>query len=318
MSASPHLLIPCAAHGDEACRGRLQTLRLPHFEKLLSRMVLSAADTNETTSFSPPHERALAHSYGLVAIDGQIPWAAWQARQEGRGTGVEGEPWAWITPCHWQMGTDRAVLLPPLALQLGDAESQALMTVMQGYFEQDGIQLTYDAPTRWLARGALFADVQTASLDRAVGQSVDAWLPRGASARTLRRLQSEMQMLLYTHPLNAERESGGLLPVNSFWVSGAGALPPGVGTAPKGLRVTHYLRDAAMLGDWDAWSSAWQVLDTGECARLLKELEQGLAVSLTLCGDTSARTYVSQPLTLWQRLTHPFHRKPASAWLADL
>ena len=73
---------------------------------------------------------------------------------------------------------------------------------MQPYFEQDGIALEYDAPTLWLAHGELFRDLATASLDRVVGRTIDDWMPRAPEARTLRRLQQEMQMLLYTHAVN--------------------------------------------------------------------------------------------------------------------
>jgi hypothetical protein len=101
-----------------------------------------------------------------------------------------------------------------------------------------------------------------------------------------------MQMLLYTHPINDERTRGGLLPVNSFWASGTGALPPAfVGAAPAGLQITHYLRDAALLGDWRGWSAAWQQLDAGECARLVKRLDAGEPVTMTLCGERQAQTW---------------------------
>lgn len=316
MSHAPHLLIPCASHGSEACRERMHALALPQLQQLLSRLVPDAVDEGPATSFSPPHERVLARAYGLHAEDGQIPWAAWQARQEQRED--DDQPWAWITPCHWQMGTDRATMLHPAALQLGDAEARALLALMQPYFAQDGIQLSYDAPTRWLARGAALQGLQAASLDRAVGQSVDAWLPRGPHARTLRRLQSEMQMLLYTQPLNEERERGGLLPINSFWVSGAGQLPTTAGQVPPGLRVTHYLRDAAVLADWDAWASAWHVLDTGECARLLRELDQGLPVTLTLCGEARAHSYTAGTQTFWRRFGSHFRRQPTWKLLESL
>ncbi len=309
MTHSPHLLIPAAAHVNEACHSRMQALVLPHLEKLLSRLAPEALDEADATTFSPPHERALARVYGLPTGDGQIPWAAWQARQDHRGS--DEKPWAWLTPCHWQMGIDRATLLPPSTLQLSDADARTLMAAMQPYFEQDGIHLVYDTPARWLACGEPLRSLQTASLDRTVGHAVDAWLPRGASAGTARRLQSEMQMLLYTHPINDARQLAGLLPVNSFWLSGTGHLPAAAGHVPPGLRVDYNLRDAALMGNWDAWVSAWHVLDAGECAHLLQELDQGLQVTLTLCGEYGARSYVAGPQTLWRRLSSKFQRQPS-------
>ena len=70
--------------------------------------------------------------------------------------------------------------------------------------------LHYDQPTRWLASGPLFADLATASLERVLLRDVRAWMPDVKQARTLHRLHSEMQMLLYTHAFNEERSAQGL------------------------------------------------------------------------------------------------------------
>jgi hypothetical protein len=55
--------------------------------------------------------------------------------------------------------------------------------------------------------------------------------------------------------------------------------------------VPHYLRDAALRADWAAWADAWRLLDNGECARLLRELDAGRPCTLTLCGERSAQTF---------------------------
>jgi len=264
---------------------------------------------------SPPHERALARAYGLAVTDGQIPWAAWQAREAGHDAA---QPWAWVTPCHWQLGRDHIRMLHPLALQLDAADSRALMAAMQPYFEQDGIALTYDAPTLWLAYGEGFRGLPTASLDRVIGQAIDPWLPRSPQAKALCRLQSEMQMLLYTHPVNEARERGGLLPVNSFWLSGTGALPADAGPPPAGLRVVHYLRDAALRADWSAWAEAWRLLDNGECARLLRELDAGQPVTLTLCGERHSQTWHTGKAGFFARFMSQIARQPASRLLEPL
>jgi hypothetical protein len=119
---------------------------------------------------------------------------------------------------------------------------------------------------------------------------ITPWMPRGPEAKGVRRLQQEMQMLLYTHEINEERTRGGQEPINSFWVSGTGALA-GFAAAPAGLVITHDLRDAAMRQDWSAWAAAWHRLDAGECTRLLQALDRGEHVSLTLCGERNARTW---------------------------
>jgi hypothetical protein len=311
------LLVPFASSQAEGCREALAALALPHLNKLLARLAPAAMDEGDGQELSMPHERALAREYGLQAPDGQIPWAAWQVAQSGRDTRYA--PWAWITPCHWRVGRDHIAMAHPHELQLDPKESQALLAAMQPYFEQDGIRLEYDAPTLWLARGEVFDTLPAASLDRVVGRVIDGWMPRGDAARPIRRLQQEMQMLLYTHPVNDERSRGGQLPVNSFWVSGTGALPAGAMPAPPvGLEIVHYLRDAALLGDWRAWAAAWQQLDAGECARLVAALEQGRAVSLTLCGERSARSWSSAGANWRSRLAGLWNRQGTAQLLEAL
>jgi hypothetical protein len=305
MSDGAHLLIPFAASAEDGCIQARRALQLPNLERLLARMERTQVDEGRQESLSMPHERMLAREFGLQASDGLIPWAAWQVKQAARDP--QGAAWAWITPCHWRVGRDRIGMDHPRQLDLTSQESQALVEAMRPYFSQDGIELEYDAPTLWLARGDVFRDLPCASTDRVIGHDVDPWLPRDASARPIRRLQQEMQMLLYTHPVNEERTRGGQQPVNSFWVSGTGALPAsGARPAAPQLRITHYLRDTALLGDWQAWASAWQQLDSRECAALLRELEAGTPVHLTLCGDRNAQTWSGRGGGLLRRLSSMF------------
>jgi hypothetical protein len=293
MSDSVHLLIPFAYALSDGCAQAVRSLALPNLEKLLARLAPGERDAGDEWTLSTPHERVLARAAGLPVADGLVPWAAWEAKQAGRDPG--GEAWARITPCHWRVGRDHVAMDPPQQLQLDAAASQALLAAMKPYFEQDGITLDYDAPAQWLAHGELFRALPVASLDRVAGRTIDPWMPRTPQAGTVRRLQQEMQMLLYTHEVNEERARAGLLPVNSFWVSGTGALPASVGTPPRGLQMVQDLREAALLEDWRAWSAAWQQLDAKECARLHGELDGGQSVALTLCGERAAQTWHGDP-----------------------
>ncbi|MBP7440003.1 MAG: phosphoglycerate mutase, partial [Acidovorax sp.] len=64
MSDTTSLLIPYAASTAEGCQQALQGLALPHLDRLLARLSPHTAqtDTGEETSFTPPHERALARA----------------------------------------------------------------------------------------------------------------------------------------------------------------------------------------------------------------------------------------------------------------
>jgi hypothetical protein len=284
-----------------ACAETLRGLKLPSLQRLVRRLGVESQDLGHPDDLSMPHERALARAHGLDVADGLVPLAALQVAQVGGGDPTQG--WAWISPSHWRVGSDHIAMAHPPELQLDGDDSQALLAAMRPYFEEDGITLLYDAPLRWLARSDIFRALPSASLDRVTGRTVEAWLPRGEAGKPLRRLQQEMQMLLYTLPLNEVRQRRGLLPVNSFWISGTGALPPGHPTRPpNGLQVTPYLRDAALQGDWNGWAAAWRQLDDRDCARLLADLEAGRSVRLTLCGETGARTWSSTAGSTWQRL----------------
>jgi hypothetical protein len=112
-------------------------------------------------------------------------------------------------------------------------------------------------------------------------------------------------MLLYTLPLNEARERRGLLPVNSFWISGTGALPSGhAASSATPLQVVDALRETALHGDWSGWAAAWQALDAQELAGLLDRVRRGEPVRLTLAGEAGARTWSSAAAGAWHRLRH--------------
>ena len=331
LDPTPHLLIPFAACGADAWLPTMQSLPpggLKNLSALLQGMRPAHRDAGAADSLSPPHERGLARALGLAGpetLDGLLPWAAHEAA--GALPASSGKAWAWITPCHWSMGHLHATLSDPALLDLQEGDSRALLALMQPYFETDGLTLhSVDAlgPGRWLAQGELLRALPTASLDRVLGRNVDAWLPGEAQARPLRRLQNEMQMLLYTHPFNDAREARRLLPVNSFWISGTGDLPAGFGEAltpalsqegrqqdqacaPHSPRA---LAQAVFREDWPGYAQAWQALDGGDIAGLLARQRAGDAVRLTLCGESGAQTFETHRAGLWQRVSNLFSAQP--------
>ena len=322
-AAPRHLILPFAACSAEAWLPTVQALApndQRHLSALLQGMALIHTDTQEAESLSPPHERALAQALGLSspgAHDGLTPWAAQQAAQHlPASAGQTDKAWAWITPCHWAMGHMHATLTDPAALALGEDESRALLAVMQPYFETDGITLHYLpalGPQRWLAEGELFRGQPTAALDRVLARNVDAWLPEGLQARPLRRLQNEIQMLLYTHPFNDAREVKRQLPVNSFWISGTGDLPSGFSglsgralTDAAQISAPRSLAQAVFKEDWAAYAQAWATLDAGDIAQLLERQRAGETVRLTLCGERSAQTFESRRPGFMQRISAIF------------
>lgn len=322
-----HLIIPFASNLSDGCLIAQQNLKLAQLQKLLQRLTPLPPDHGDALSLSTPCERALARALELPTTDGQIPWAALQVQSTNlldnqATTRPTGTPvaWAFVTLCHWQVNTHHIAMsqlpLPDLMAQ----ESDALLAAMQNYFHDDGIALHADQPGRWLAQSPLFAEIASASPDRVVGRNLAAWMPETKPAAPLRRLQNEMQMLLYMHPVNDARAARGMPPVNSFWLSGSGALPVGYQLPAVHVRpvVADNLRLPALTENWPAWVQAWQALEANHIQPLLQALIQGQPVQLTLCGERHSQSWTAQRTGLWRKLSSIFASQPIASVLEKL
>lgn len=306
-----HLLIPFAAWPDPACQQSLPTLQLPVLTQLLTSLQASPLQQQAPGELQLAHEHILAQSLGLPT---PAPWAALAAQQLGLAT--HDQVWGFLHPCHWEIGQAQVTLHNPEQLQLQDDEARALLAAMQPYFAEDGLSLHYERADRWLVSGEPLRGVQGASLERMIGRNVAPWLP---SAPWLRRLQNEMQMLLYTHPINDARLARRLQPVNSFCLSAIGALPDARSAGGAEPLMPLDLRGPALRQDWSSWQAAWQQLDATQCRALLEVLQQGKPVRLSLCSENTAQTWSSPgPRSVLRRLIAPWRRPKPSAILATL
>ena len=293
-----HLLIPFASALSEAATQVLRDLSLPQLARALAQLSTTQRDDGAETRLHPPHERALAAAFGWLDIDGSLPFAAHAAAADG--VAVDDLAWGLVTPSHWLVGRDHVVLIDPATLKLDATESRALFDAVRELFESEGFTLAWGAPTRWYAAHECLAALPCASLDRAIGRNVEPWLPQPPQARLIRRLQSEVQLLLYPHAINETREARGELSVNSFWLSGCGRHQSANTDA---LQIDDSLRAPLLAEDWAAWADAWRALDAGPLAEVLKLAQLGEPVALTLCGERSAQHFENLPRSLMQRLS---------------
>lgn len=299
-----HVLIPYALSEDAAARTVLQGQLLPKLQALLPalapRTLLKLPEHSPTSA----HEQLLAGARGL---DPQAPaWAALRAH-ELQLPGADSQAWGFLTPAHWEIGQARVSLRDPQELDLREDEARALLAAMQPFFTEDGLTLHYEQPLRWLVSGEPLRGVVGAAPERVIGRDVAAWLP---ASPLLRRLQNEMQMLLYTHAVSETRAERGALAVNSFWLSGCGALAT-PSASVQDLTVLDTLTQPAVRGDWAAWARAWQALDA-QLAPLQAALEAGQDVTLTLCSELLARRYTPAARSVWQRLAQRFRPQSLS------
>lgn len=307
------MLLPFASVAEPAAMQALRGTPLPTLSALLARLQSTAEHGTDEFSLSPPHEHALAWARGLPAVDGQLPWAALDSAEPGL-------PQAWFHPAHFQVGMDHVSLVPAEHLGLDDTHARPLFDALAPLCAEDGVGLRYLGPTRWLASGERLRGLACASLDRVAGRSIAPWQPQGEGAAWLKRLQSEAQMLFYTHPVNDAREAARQAIVNGFWASGAGAHA-GAALAPSPV-VDDRLREAALRADWAAWQQAWAQLDATAIKALLEAARRGDPVTLTLCGERCAQTWVNAPRGTGARIGRLFKnllgREPAWKVLESL
>lgn len=314
IPASPllttHCIVPFAASLSAPCQDALPRLdasgALPHLRQLLGLMHETARTGGDEYALSMPHERVLATEMGWPDRDGQLPWAAWWAEQDQVDLAKD-RHWGLLSPGHWLMGRDHLTLLDPHTMGLTDSESRALLEAIRPLFESDGWTLVWGATTRWYAAHDSLQGLPCASLDRVIGRNPDMWLSDHPQARMVKRLQSEVQMLLYQHPINDQREAVGLATVNSFWLSGCGQ-PPAQTAWPSTTSLVADLRESLLADDMPTWLDAWALVDRHLFKTLLDALQAGHDVRLTLCGERHAVTLSRAPAAslgsrVWRSIT---------------
>src|SRR6266853_467976 len=191
---------------------------------------LAAADAPALTRLLSAAEAPILEPDGPLAIacvnlgiakQNDWPVAPWLARAAGIDPGSR--YWLCAEPVTLDVGRVE-VRLAGVVSDLDAAESTALLSSLRAQFASDGIGFLESGPGRWWVTLAEPQQLETSPPDAALGKPLIAHLPRGADAARWRRWQSEIQMLLFEHPVNRLREKSGLRPVNDLWMWGGGTL----------------------------------------------------------------------------------------------
>lgn len=128
-------------------------------------------------------------------------------------------------PVHLMPDRDQLVLVGPESLDLSAAEAERLVHELNTFFAEDGWRIEAPTPERWYLHIAETPELRTYDLEQVRGQSINAFLPRGAHGKHWHGVMNEIQMLLHSSSVNLERQASGKLPVSSLWFWGSGELP---------------------------------------------------------------------------------------------
>ena len=295
----------------------LRAMRTPALAMLLARHAGHRFYEFNNASRVLPHEAWLAHALGLGPAPrdtASLPNAGFgRATLAGFGLPDADGTWFLVQPVHLQIARNHMLMGDQRQLVLDEADARALFASAQPYFAEIGKPLLYGDARTWLMRADDWADLRAASPDAASGQNLSAWMPEGDSARAVRKLQNEIQMLWYQDPVNDAREARRLQPINSFWLWGGSATPArsspplfvadvpawlaalaqpaaraatcaGVlqAGAPEALVVLGSLLETGLAAEWSAWLAQMQRIEDEWCAPLLAALKDGRLDQLTL------------------------------------
>lgn len=229
------------------------------------RRWLARADRLDSSVAGIAIDAAAAHFGVTPGEGGDCAWAALAQAGER----VEPEPGCWlrIDPVHLRPDMAQLLLFMAPDLELTRTEAQALgETVAECLAEWGDLRVLH--PARWYLRLRDTTPLATIPPDSLAGQAVQGALPGGAAGRRWRTLINEVQMLLFEHPVNQQREARGLPAINSVWPWGWGFTPAVPATRYRSVTTESPLvRGLARLGG---------VEDIRESGSLRDWLEQGL------------------------------------------
>jgi hypothetical protein len=228
------VVLPFALPAPEFAHELARSLNAPALAALLSRTSSHRVVPYAHSARALPHEMWLARELGLEQF-GQPAFAA--AAMRGFGLDPLDGTWFIINPSHIEIARSHLMMPDLRQLPLADAESRALFDAARPYFEESGHALAYGDARTWFMRADQWGGLDTATPDTAVGMNLTDFMPVGAHALAYRKLQNEIQMLWYTHPVNAARESRRQPPINAFWpwsaattASSSSVIPAQAGT----------------------------------------------------------------------------------------
>ena len=179
-----------------------------------------------------------------------------------------GEYWMHLEPVHFAAGLDRLAYLPLEGeTRILKSERTTLAGVLDEHLQSLGMQLHTLSDGSWCARRAEAFAIETFNPEAAAANELQLAMPRGPDAGALRRLMTELQMLLHEHPVNEARARRGLPAVNAVWIWGQGTVAESTSTSTlpavfadvpyaRGICALHSRSAAAMPSTSDALISA--------------------------------------------------------------
>lgn len=185
-------------------------------------------------------------------------------------------------------------------LQLTADDARSLCSACDAHLSPEGVRFSFVDAQHWLVCIDTAVSVLTERPQWMTGEPLRPNLPRGSDARRVERWMNELQMLLYTHPVNVAREDRGLPPINVIWLWAFSALAevtPVVRSAPStDSGVNAALTPNSVRGDLSTGSRVNAELTPNSVRGELVEPRNGVTTI-----DDFARAFRAGDLAAWQQ-----------------
>ncbi len=326
------IVVPALFWPDHG-HGVYQQLQLPALEKILAK---SRCDECLTVSI----EAWLCQFFG---VEKQQDWpiAPIMVRMDGLNIGENYDGyWLRADPVHLRIENNHILLVDDQMLNISSQESSDFADNINKLLAKEGLTLLPLHPTRWYIHSNNIPVMQTRILGEIAGKNINNQLPIGEGSIAWVKRVSEIQMLLYEHPLNQHREMRGEPIINSLWIWGGGVMPQDMTALPyeiwsnhvfaKGLAAAHdmacrstpanahdwlsgakgnrqlilldMLQKPVCYRDFVAWRKELTRLEYDWFMPLLELLKKRRIskLTLTVLGERSGKVFSLTPMSFWK------------------
>jgi hypothetical protein len=201
--------------------------------------------------------------------------------------------WLHLELVHLAAGLNHLSLVElGIELQPTPEERASLEPLLREHLQAHGARWHALPSGRWLVRLPVGAQLRTVCPAAAAANELELAMPQAEGGAVLRRLMTELQMLLHEHVVNRERERRGWPAANALWPWGNGAL---VRQAPRSLPMAFGTHDY-LCGIYRHYGSTVQCVPSsaGELIEALRSRAQQGATQALVVLEAPALGHLEQ------------------------
>ena len=136
--------------------------------------------------------------------------------------------WLRADPVHVRADRDGLILIDNNQFTISQHDALALASDINIILRPYELELEVPGPYRWYLRIKEELKIRTTPVDSIIGRDILPFMPSGDDCSNLIRLMNDIQMTLHNSDVNKKREQEKMLPINSLWFWGCGALPKNI------------------------------------------------------------------------------------------